>query len=143
MEEIQIEQIRHDLTWRIRHEAMYPDQPYDVIKLKNDADGIHFGLYAGGQLTAVISLFNEGKDYQFRKFATIPAAQGKGYGSMLLKHIIDYVKAQGALRLWCNARASVSSFYAGFGFSETNQLFTQLGLDFVIMELQLNNKLDA
>lgn len=139
MEKIHIEQIRHDLTWRVRHEAMYPDQPYDTIKLSNDADGLHFGLFSGNQLTSVISLFSVGQRYQFRKFATVPAAQGKGYGSLLLQHTIDYVKNIGATRLWCNARASVSPYYAKFGFSETEERFSNLGLEFVIMQLQLNN----
>jgi len=139
MEKIQIEQIRHDLTWRIRHEAMYPDEPYDTIKLKDDPNGIHFGLFANDQLVTVISIFEEGSVYQFRKFATLPAAQGKGYGSRMLQHIIAYVSSMGATKLWCNARTSASPFYLKFGFSETDQRFSKLGLEFVIMQLQLNN----
>lgn len=139
MEKIHIEQIRHDLTWRIRHEAMYPDQPFDAIKLKNDADGLHFGLFAGDQLVSVISLFQEGAVYQFRKFATLPDVQGKGYGSLLLQHVIDRVRQLGGTKLWCNARVLVSPYYAKFGFSETGDRFSNLGLEFVIMQLQLNN----
>lgn len=139
MEKIQIEQIRHDLTWRIRHEAMYPDEPYDTIKLKDDPNGIHFGLFAGDQLVTVISVFENGSVYQFRKFATLPSAQGKGYGSLMLQHIITYVSNIGATKLWCNARTSAAPFYLKFGFSETDQRFSKLGLEFVIMQLQLNN----
>ena len=139
MEKIQIEQIRHDLTWRVRHEAMYPDEPYDAIKLENDPNGIHFALFAGDQLYSVISLFSEGSVYQFRKFATLPAAQGKGYGSLLLVHVIEYVRNMGATKLWCNARISVSPFYKKFGFMETEKRFHKLGLEFVIMQLELNN----
>ncbi|WP_316816239.1 GNAT family N-acetyltransferase [Pedobacter nyackensis] len=139
MEKIQIEQIRFELTWRIRHQVMYPDLPFDSIKLENDADGIHFGLYAQDQLTAVVSLFNIDQIYQFRKFATIVSAQGKGYGSMLLKYIIDYVKNIGAEKLWCNARVSATGFYSKLGFIQTDQRSVSNGIDFVIMELQLNN----
>ncbi|WP_316842811.1 GNAT family N-acetyltransferase [Pedobacter gandavensis] len=139
MEKVHIEQIRPDLTWRIRHTTMYPDQPYDIVKLKNDPDGLHFGLFAGDQLVSVVSLFNEGTIYQFRKFATIPEFQGKGYGSLLLQHLINYVNALGATMFWCNARSTAIPFYAKFGFSETDQRFTQTDLEFVIMQLQLNN----
>lgn len=138
MKEIQIEQIRFDLTWRIRHEVMYPDQPYDIIKLDNDDEGIHFGLFAHNQLTAVISLFHTGKVYQFRKFATITSQQGKGYGSQLLQHVIDYVKSFSAEKLWCRARVSASGFYNKFGFVETGKRSVNNGIDFVIMELQIN-----
>lgn len=139
MDEIQIEQIRFELTWRIRHQVMYPNLPFDAIKLENDKDGVHFGLYAQDQLTAVVSLFNVGNVYQFRKFATVVNAQGKGYGSMLLSYIIDYVKRTGSEKLWCNARVSAAGFYGKFGFTQTEQRSVSNGIDFVIMELQLNN----
>jgi GNAT superfamily N-acetyltransferase len=139
MPEVQIEQIRFDLTWRIRHEVMYPDLPFDAIKLENDPNGIHFGLYTNDQLIAVVSLFKLGPAYQFRKFATRVSAQGKGYGTLLLKHIISHVKDAGAERLWCNARVSAAAFYSKFGFKETDQLSRNNDIDFVIMELQLNN----
>ena len=134
---IQIEQVHPALTWRIRHEAMYPDMPFDSVKLPNDEEGIHFGLYADDQLSAVVSLFEQGESCQFRKFATLPEYQGKGYGKLLLSHIIDYVRNTGAKRLWCNARVIATGFYAPFGFNETKQRYTENGYDFVIMELAL------
>lgn len=134
---IQIEQIHPALTWRIRHEAMYPDMPFDSVKLDQDHDGIHFGLYADDQLSAVVSLFEQGESCQFRKFATLPEFQGKGYGKMLLAHIISYVRDTGAKRMWCNARVNAAGFYAAFGFKETDQRYTENGYDFVIMDLEL------
>jgi GNAT superfamily N-acetyltransferase len=139
MSDIQIEQIRHDITWRIRHGVMYPDLPFDSIKLEEDKNGMHFGLFANGQLTSVVSLFHIGAVYQFRKFATIVSAQGKGYGALLLNHLINYVKTTGAEKLWCNARVSATGFYSKFGFIETDQRSVSNDIDFVIMELQLNN----
>jgi GNAT superfamily N-acetyltransferase len=139
MQEARIKQIRFDLTWPIRHEVMYPDLPFEAIKLDNDPDGVHFGLYTDDQLKAVVSLFKAGQAYQFRKFATLVSAQRKGYGTLLLKHIISYVKDIGAEKLWCNARVSAIGFYSKFGFKETDQRSRSNGIDFVIMELQLNN----
>ncbi|WP_432713195.1 GNAT family N-acetyltransferase [Pedobacter sp.] len=137
MVSIQIEQIHPALTWRIRQEAMYPDLPLSTVKLDNDLEGIHFGLYADDQLTTVISIFEEGDVCQFRKFATLPEAQRKGYGKLLLQHIISYVKEHGAHQLWCNARVNVAPFYAQFGFRETNERYFKNGYDFVIMDLEL------
>src|SRR5690349_375271 len=101
---VQIEQIFPSLTWRIRHETMYPDQPFDIVKLKDDFVGIHFGLYADHKLTGVVSLFQDGTEYQFRKLAILPQAQKLGYGTMLMAYILDFCKIQKATRLWCNAR---------------------------------------
>lgn len=137
MAEIAIEQIRFELTWRIRHEVMYPDLPFENIKLKNDDEGIHFGLYANDQLTSVVSLFEADGSYQFRKFATLHAEQGKGYGTKLLQYIISYVKKAGGKKLWCNARLSAASFYTKAGFVRTPRQFTRDDIDFIVMELDL------
>lgn len=139
MEKVQIEKIRFDATWNIRHEVMYPHLPYDAIKLENDEIGIHFGLFVNNKLTAVVSLFNTGNTSQFRKFATLTSAQGKGYGTQLLNYVINYVKDMGSEKIWCNARVSAAGFYGKFGFTQTNQRSVSNGIDFVIMELQLNN----
>jgi len=140
MPQIQIEQIRYELTWRIRHAAMYPELDFNVVKLENDSDGMHFGLYADDYLKSVISIFNEGSVYQFRKFATLPPVQGQGYGTLLLEHIIDYVRQQGTTLLWCNARLSVATYYERFGFVRTNKSYKKQDIDFVVMELQLSTE---
>ncbi|MEJ5962516.1 GNAT family N-acetyltransferase [Pedobacter immunditicola] len=137
MATIQIEQIHPALTWRIRHEAMYADKPFHFVKLDNDHDGIHFGLYADDQLTSVVSLFEEGDTCQFRKFATLPASQGKGFGGLLLEHIISYNRKNGIKKLYCNARVGAAAFYSKYGFLQTNKTWSKNGFDFVIMELAL------
>ncbi len=137
---VQIEQIFPSLTWRIRHEAMYPDQPFDIVKLKDDFDGIHFGLYADHKLTGVVSLFDEGDIYQFRKLAVLPSAQKLGYGSALMAYMIDFCKIQKTTKLWCNARVQAKEFYFKFGFHETDKIFSKDENDYVIMELILNNE---
>lgn len=135
MEKVTIKQIRYDLTWQVRHEVMYPDFPFDHIKLENDEEGLHFGLYIDHQLTSVVSLFRKGNDYQFRKFATRAIAQGSGYGSSLLAHLINHVKEKGALRLWCNARVSAAGFYERFGLEQTGPVFINDEIDFVRMKI--------
>jgi len=141
MSAIHIEQIRADLTWRIRHEAMYPNLSMELVKLENDPEGTHFGLFADDKLVSVVSVFHWDRIYQFRKFATISNAQNLGYGSILLKHLMDYVREMGGTKLWCNARCSAHSFYQKFGFSKMDQTSKKHGIDFVIMELQLDNSL--
>lgn len=143
MTNFQIEQIRDDLTWPIRREAMYPDWSLEAVKLDEDSEGVHFGLFTADRLISVVSLFNKGTVYRFRKFATVPDAQGKGFGAVLLRYIINYVISMGATKLWCDARVSASGFYQKFGFKETAQTTRKHGLDFVIMELQLDKSLGA
>jgi len=134
---IQIEQIFPSLTWRIRHEAMYPDMPFDSVKLKDDFEGVHFGLYADHKLTGVVSLFSQGDVYQFRKLAVLPGSQKLGYGTKLMEYLLDFCKIQKATELWCNARVNAKEFYFKFGFLETEDTFYKDGYDFVVMEKKL------
>ncbi|GGE53116.1 acetyltransferase (GNAT) family protein [Pedobacter psychrotolerans] len=134
---IQIEQIFPSLTWKIRHEVMYPELPMDSVKLADDFEGIHFGVYLEHKLTGVVSLFNEGDVYQFRKLAILSDAQKSGLGTQLMNHILDFCKIQKASKLWCNARVNAKEFYYKFGFHETEKTFFKDGYDFVVMEKEL------
>jgi GNAT superfamily N-acetyltransferase len=134
-----VEQIFPSLTWRIRHIAMYPDHPLEFVKLDNDFDGIHFGIYLNHELTGVVSLFTQGEVGQFRKLAVLPEAQSQGLGTELMQYLIDFCKVQKLSLLWCNARANAKEFYFRLGFKETDQTYTASGFDFVRMELELDN----
>lgn len=131
---IQIEQIFPSLTWKIRHEVMYPELPFDSVKLADDFEGIHFGLYVDHKLTGVVSLFHEGDVYQFRKLAVQSNQQKSGLGTQLMQYILDFCKIQKASKLWCNARVNAKEFYYKFGFHETKKTFFKDGYDFVVME---------
>ena len=134
-----VEQIFPSLTWRIRHATMYPNQPFDFVKLENDFDGIHFGIYVDYNLTGVVSLFMDDGVGQFRKLAVLPQAQNKGLGTQLMDYLIDFCKVQKLTKLWCNARINSKEFYAKFGFQETDQTYSAAGFDFVKMELEIKS----
>ena len=129
-----VEQIFPSLTWRIRHVSMYPDHPFDTVKLENDFDGIHFGIYEYHELIGVVSLFIKGQIGQFRKLAILPDAQGKGFGKQLMHYLIEFCEIQHLSKIWCNARTNAKEFYFKLGFTETNNTYSADGFDFVIME---------
>jgi GNAT superfamily N-acetyltransferase len=135
---IQIEQIPDYLVWPIRHKVMYPDMDFESIKLPEDESGMHMALYDENKIISVVSLFIENNEMQLRKFATLQEYQGKGYGSALLRYVIDYAKHISIFRLWCNARKDALAFYCKFDFKETEITFFKNGIDFVVMELNLN-----
>jgi len=135
-----VEQIFPALTWRIRHIAMYPEHPLDFVKLTNDFEGIHFGIYVDYELTGVVSLFTQVDVGQFRKLAVLPEAQHQGLGTQLMEYLIDFCKVQKLTKLWCNARVNAKEFYTKFGFHETDRTYTAEGVDFVIMELIINHE---
>ena len=133
-----IEQIRLELALRIRHKAMYPDEKPEVVELPDDGEGIHFGLFDNNQLISVASWFRRTeKEAQFRKFATLEQFRNLGYGAQLLKYIIDFSKMEGIEILWCNARADALNFYRRLGFKETETKFNKGGIDYIIIQLEL------
>lgn len=137
MMNVNILKIRPEDTWQIRHEVMWPDQPIEYVKLAEDEDGLHFGLFVAAGLVSIISVFEKDKEAQFRKLATVEREQGKGYGSYLLQHVMDLLVQNGVQRIWCNARKDKIRFYEQFGLKPTAQEFEKGGIQYVIMEKKL------
>lgn len=132
-----VEQIFAPLTWRIRHLAMYPNQPLDLVKLDDDFEGIHFGLYHQHELCGVASLFIKDGVGWFRKLAVLPLNQHQGFGTQLLQYLIGFAQQEKLTKLWCNARVNAKDFYLKFGFTETDVTFTKNGSGFIVMEKKL------
>jgi len=138
MNNIAIEQIRHELTWKLRQKVLYPQKKLYEMEMDEDADGMHFGAFSNDDLVGVISLFKNGDDFQFRKFAVEPSLQNEGIGSTMLQYITAFVIAESGTKLWCNARLAVISFFLKHGFVQTGKLFAKNGFDYEIVEKQLS-----
>ena len=76
----------------IRHKVLWPDKPFEFVKVDGDEEGIHFGLYEDSKLVTVISLFAEGINLRFRKFATLRKYQNRGLGKLMILKVIDYAQ---------------------------------------------------
>lgn len=129
-----IRAIPYQTTWPIRHEVMWPDKPFDFVKIPEDESGLHLGLFVQNEVVSIVSVFFSKNEAQFRKFATVKEHQGKGYGSKLLGHLMSELESQPLERVWCNARVDKSSYYERFGLKPTDKTYTKGGLHFVIME---------
>lgn len=132
-----IQEITQEQAWQIRHKVMWPNKPFDYIKVEGDDRAIHYGFFENTKLISVISLFINDQEAQFRKFATITEEQNKGYGSILLKHTLKQAKLAGVRRVWCNARANKRAFYNKFGLQESDRRFSKGGKEYVIMEKEM------
>lgn len=126
--------IEKEQAWQLRHQVMWPDKDYDYIKLKEDDEGTHYGLFEGEDLLSVVSLFIRGDQAQFRKFATLSSQQKKGYGSKLLNYVLSEAERLGVKRIFCNARVEKAAFYETFGLSKTDDTFQKGGKEYIVME---------
>ena len=110
-------------TYPLRHAVLWPDKPLDFVKVPDDEAGMHFGVEQDGEFVSVVSLFCEGKEARFRKFATHPHFQRKGIGSLLLSHVMQVAQQKGCHAIWCDARLDAQAFYERFGMKPTSEIF--------------------
>ena len=129
-----INEVAYADVLEIRHKVMYPDKDKDYVILPVDDKGLHIGYYKEGVLVSVLSLFLNNRELQFRKFATLPEYQGQGYGTELVKWVLDYAKDMQFDRVWCNSRIEKTDFYKKFDFVETDDVFEKDGRKFIILE---------
>jgi GNAT superfamily N-acetyltransferase len=129
-----IKPITAEQTWPVRQAVMYPNDLIEKVKLADDASGRHFGLFAGEELAAVVSLFVAGNAMQFRKLATVNAQQGKGFGKQMIAFIIELASAENLQMVWCNARLTALPFYQKFGFEAFGNTWQQNGHAYVLMK---------
>ena len=122
----------------MRQKVLYPAQKLYEMEMEEDNHGYHFGAFLDNELVGVVSLFQNGDDFQFRKFAVDESVQGKGIGKTMLQHLINFALNEKAKRLWCNARVTAIGFYLKHGFEHTGQSFSKNGFDYEILERKFN-----
>ncbi len=134
---MQIREVPLEDVWRIRQVVMYPQETLDFVKLEDDDKGMHLGLYVENKLVSVISVFEEGDEVQFRKFATETDMQGRGFGTKLLQYVMDWVIKNNKKSIWCNARIVATGMYTKFGMQPVGAGWIKYGIEFIKMEKQL------
>lgn len=134
---ITIHPITAGQTWPLRQKVMYPEFTIGQVKLKDDEQGRHFGLFVADELTVVVSLFVKNNNLQFRKLATLQEQQGKGYGKQMMRFILDLASAENLETVWCNARLTAAPFYRQFGLEVSGGNWQQDGHIFVVMRKQV------
>jgi hypothetical protein len=73
---MEIREIQAADTYEIRHKVMWAHKPFDFVKIDEDTEGVHLGLFEAEKLVSIVSLFFKNKEIQFRKFATLRELQG-------------------------------------------------------------------
>ena len=134
---LEIKEIQPSETLDLRHRILSPNKSVNLIILAEDDAGQHFGLFQSEKIVSVIPLFVENDNAQFRKFATETIEQHKGYGSILLNHIIEESVKNNVTNLWCNARLTALGFYEKFGFEVVSEKWIKNDIEYVKMERTL------
>jgi N-acetylglutamate synthase-like GNAT family acetyltransferase len=135
---IKIKDISSEETLLIRQKVLWPNEIIDYVRIDNDNEGYHYGLFLDEILVSVISVFIKDGQARFRKFATLNDYQNKGYGSILFQHMLNETMINGVDRIWCDARLDATKFYSKFNFNNfSDDIFYKGNISYTVMEMLL------
>lgn len=99
------------------------------------ASTYHFGLYHEGILVTVATFVAQsfpdlpsGHPYRLRGMATDNLYRGQGFGQILLRHGIEFLKEKRCDLIWCNARIGAFAFYQKLAFRNHGPMFEIKGI---------------
>lgn len=134
---VEIRVIPVEAALPVRRAGLRPGESLDSVRIEDDAEGLHLRAFLEGELVSVASLFVRDGKAQFRKFATLPALQGRGIGGQLLKRMIAKAREGGATEFWCNARLDALSIYQRAGLRPVGEVYEKEGRVYQRMNLPL------
>ena len=107
---VTINRVAPEATVGVREAVLWPGRP-DMCRLAEDAQGLHLAANVNNDVVGVVSLFVDGAEARFRKFAVLEAHRGAGLGSRLLQAAEAEAASAGAAHINCDARADTAAAY--------------------------------
>jgi predicted GNAT family N-acyltransferase len=117
----------------IRHPVLWPHLPRDASRVEGDDDALHFGVLHNGKLVSCLSVFMlDASVCQIRKFATLEAYQGQGFGGFCCN--LYWKRWRQPTYMTCVwMRIGAVNFYNRFGFRPEGEHFFKKGVEYVRM----------
>jgi GNAT superfamily N-acetyltransferase len=118
------------LTRPLRQRVLRPHESLAELA-SHEPPGVHaVGGFAGDELIAVGFVCPDGEpgEWRVRGMATAPEYRGRGAGAAILEQLVDHARAQGATRVWCNARTPALGLYERAGFERESDEFQIPGI---------------
>ena len=120
-----INRVAPEATVGVREAVLWPGRP-DMCQLAEDEQGLHLAATLGDdQVIGVVSLFVDGAEARFRKFAVLEAHRGAGVGSRLLQAAESEAASAGAAHIECDARAEMAAYYENRGYAAAGPPFAK------------------
>ena len=107
-----------EATRPLRQRVLRPYMTLDALAAHEPEGSVAAAVLDGAEIVAVGLIGPEGEPgaWRVRGMATAPEARGHGAGAAIITALADHAIAQGATRLWCNARVPARAFYERAGF---------------------------
>jgi GNAT superfamily N-acetyltransferase len=117
-------------TRPLRQRVLRPHESLEELA-SHEPPGVQaVGAFAGDELVAVGFVCPDGEPgaWRVRGMATAPEHRGRGAGAAILAQLVEHARAQGATRVWCNARTPALGLYARAGFERESDEFDIPGI---------------
>lgn len=108
--------------------------PHDEEFDEYDEHSEHFLAYLGDTVVGYCRLRMVGKKAKFERFAVYETWRGKGFGKLLVDHLIELTNQRGISHKYLNAQTSVRTFYEDLGFEARGNLFWEAGIEHIAMD---------
>jgi N-acetylglutamate synthase-like GNAT family acetyltransferase len=145
MEEIVIRQIDinspdYQQVWQLREEILR--KPIGLsLKDEDLGDDVKDFILVAQQGNSVIGCLmlqpKSSDTIKFRQMAVYPQWQGKGIGARLMHAAEHIAHMYGYNKIVLHARITAKDFYLKQDYTITGDMFTEVGIDHVVMEKQL------
>ncbi|HEV3284924.1 MAG TPA: GNAT family N-acetyltransferase [Solirubrobacteraceae bacterium] len=130
-------------TRGLRQALLRPHQTVEEMALDERPGVFAAGAFDGEELVAVGLVAPDGEPgaWRVRGMVTVPEARGRGFGTAVLRALVEHASGQGANLIWCNARTPARAFYEQAGLRVVSDEFElpQIG-PHLKMELRLDDR---
>ncbi len=123
-------------TRALRQAILRPHETVGQMAAHEPAGAFAVGAFDRDELVSVGFVAPDGgpRAWRVRGMATAVDARGRGAGRAVLDALVRHALAEGATRVWCNARTGARAFYerAGFRVSSAEFEIPEIGPHFVM-----------
>lgn len=113
----------------IRDEVFIKEQsvPYE-LEFENEELSTHFILWASGRAVGCGRFRWVGPDIKLERIAVLRSERGNGYGTLIVKGLLEEVRGKGPSSIYLNSQTSVKGFYERCGFRPVGEEFLEAGI---------------
>lgn len=111
---------------KLRHELFFKEfgLPESIVADELEIDSIHIAIADEKRLVAYGRLSEiESGIFKLSQIVVIPARQRRGYGSQLVRRLVDLAISRGATQIELNSQVAAKSLYSKLGFVEAGDVY--------------------
>lgn len=123
----------------VREEVFIKEQGFSYDRDEIDDTAYHIVLFEGETAVGVCRVFesDEKNVYILGRLAVAKEHRGKGYGGMIVKKAIEYIKELNGKSLILHSQMQAKEFYEKLGFAEYGEIEYEEGCPHIWMKLKI------